>query len=106
MSRPASGLGAGYRWMVTSRVVAGFLGGYLVASVATSVLALLIVRLLDHPRADALLISTMLSFVLYACLIVWVFSTGTATRAWLGIAVCMGVLWPLWWWLSPAGVSV
>jgi len=100
MSRnAASGLSAGYRWMVASRVVAGFVGGYLVASLATSVLALLMVRIFGHPRADALLIATMFSFVLYACLIVWVFSTGSATRAWLGMTAWMAVLWPLWWWL-------
>jgi len=99
MSRAFSGLSTGYRWMVASRILAGFFGGYLVASVATSALALLIVRISGHPRADALLIATMFSFVLYACIVVWAFSTGTAARAWLGIAACMAVLWPLWWWL-------
>jgi len=99
MSKASSALSAGYRWMVASRVLAGFFGGYLVASVATSVLALLIVRMSGHPRADALLIATMFSFVLYACLIIWAFSASRATRVWLGIVACMALLWPLWWWL-------
>jgi len=99
MSKATSGLSAGYRWMVTSRVMAGFLGGYLLASLATSIMALLLVQLSGHPRADALLIATMLGFVLYAVLIVWVFSTATARRAWLGIVASMAVLGPVWWWL-------
>jgi len=99
MSKPAAGLDARYRWMVASRVLAGFVGGYLLASLATSVMALLLVCVSGHPRADALLIATMLGFVLYAGVIVWVFSTRTAGRAWLGMVACLVVLWPLWRWL-------
>lgn len=74
-------LDAPYRWSVTSRVLAAVFGGYALTSAATVLLALV----WPLPKAQALLSATMLSFALYAVIVIWVFTTRTATRAWIGL---------------------
>lgn len=82
MSRQAT-LGAAYRWSVASRVFAAILGGYALTSAATVLLALI----WPLPKAQALLSATMLSFTIYTVIVIWVFTTRTATRAWVGLVV-------------------
>lgn len=98
MSRAAD-TGAGYRWGVASRVLAAGLGGYALAALGSSALALLLVRASLLARADAVLWSSLLSFALYAVAALWVFSARSATRAWAGLgaacAPCAALLW-LW----------
>lgn len=77
-----------YRWGVAARALAAIGGGYGVTAAATSLLAVL----LPLPRADAAIIGTMLSFALYACAVIWVFSTRSAARAWTGMLVVGGLL--------------
>lgn len=97
-SKTSSDSTAAYRWMVTSRVVAGFIGGYLLASLVTIVLTLLFKMLWKTSQAEALLTATLWSFVIYGVIIIWVFTTRTATRAWLGVGAT-GVFLALAWWL-------
>ncbi len=94
--KAAADSGAGYRWMVASRVVAGFIGGYLLASLATVVLALLLPRVSDTSQAEALLIATLWSFALYAVIVIWTFTTRSATRAWIGVGACGAALSLAW----------
>lgn len=86
---------ARYRWMVASRVLAAVLGGYALTSAATVVMALV----WPLPQAEAILASTMLSFALYAGVIVWIFSAKRLRTLWLGLviatAVCAGLSWLL-----------
>lgn len=87
---------ARYRWMVLSRLIAGFIAGYLVASLFAIVLALLLPLISDTSQAEALLIATMWSFVLYAVIVIWAFTTRSALRAWLGLlggAAFLGAAW-------------
>ncbi|KDP83971.1 iron transporter [Cupriavidus sp. SK-3] len=72
-----------YRLSVVSRVVAAIGGGYVLASVATGLLAVL----LPLPPAEAVMTATLLSFSLYACAVLWVFAAGSALRAWTGVVV-------------------
>lgn len=74
-------LGPAYRWSVASRILAAVVGGYALASSVTVLLALV----WPLPKAQALLAATMLSFALYAVIVIWVFTTRSATRAWLGL---------------------
>lgn len=72
---------ARHRWMVTSRAVAAVAGGYVLAALSAALLAVI----LPLPRADATLTGTMLSFLVFACAVIWVFAARTATRAWVGL---------------------
>jgi hypothetical protein len=72
---------ARYRIDVVSRVVAAIGGGYLLAAAATALLAVL----LPTQRAEAVITATLLSFLTYASAVLWVFSTRSALRAWVGI---------------------
>lgn len=70
-----------YRWAVASRVAAAIFGGYALVSALTVLLALV----WPLPQAQALMASTMLSFTLYTVVVIWVFATRSATRAWVGL---------------------
>ncbi|MEN4921893.1 DUF3649 domain-containing protein [Achromobacter spanius] len=70
-----------YRMAVFSRAAAAILGSYALASAAAACLAVW----LPLGRADAVTTAQMLSFVVYACGVIWVFATRNAWRAWAGI---------------------
>lgn len=90
---------ATYRWQVASRVLAAAVGGYVLASVCTVLLALW----WPIPRAQAVLASTMLSFVWYTLAVIWTFSARSATRAWVGLVLAIVLLGlPCWWLLAGA----
>jgi len=82
-----------YRGGVAARAVAAIGGGYVLTATASALVALA----LPLPRADAVTIATLLSFVVYTCVILWVFATASALRAWIGVlavsAVLGGILW-------------
>jgi len=85
-----------YRRQVASRVLAAAVGGYVLTSALTVLLALI----WPLQRAQAVLASTMLGFVWYTLAVMWVFTTKSATRAWLGLMlpalvialICAGLL--------------
>jgi hypothetical protein len=72
-----------YRWSIASRVLAAIVGGYALAALLSAVLALALPRISNASRADAVLISTLLSFVVYTVVALWVFCARTALRGWL-----------------------
>ena len=75
---------ARYGWMIASRTLAATLGGYAVSSLVILVLGALAPGL-GVRRAQAVHATTMGSFILYAIVIMAVFHTSSATRAWLGL---------------------
>ncbi|MFJ4395687.1 DUF3649 domain-containing protein [Pseudomonas sp. NPDC089396] len=83
MKRNAAGLPLSYRLAVTSRSLAALLGGYLLASMASVCISLL----LPLPQVDAALTGMMLSFVFYLLAFIWCFACRSAWRAWLGMLV-------------------
>lgn len=89
------GQSARYRWMVASRVLAAVVGAYALTSSALVLLALL----WPLPQAEAVAASTMLSFLLYALIIIWIFTVKRLKTVWLGLiissAVCSGLSWLL-----------
>lgn len=97
-----SGLSRRYRWEVASRVVAAAIGGYALASAITVLLALI----WPLPRAQAVLASTMLGFVWYTVAVIWVFTTRSHVRAWLGMVVPTAVIALLCWLLPNAAGGV
>lgn len=95
------GLSARYRWTVASRVAAAALGGYALSSAATVLMALL----WPAPKAQAVLWATMLSFVIYTVVVIWAFTTRSATRAWAGMLIGTAVLAALAWLLKNGGAQ-
>lgn len=74
-------------WLeVTSRTLLAIIGGYVLTYAFTAALA----RLLPLPGADATIIATLLSFIIYLTLILWSFS-GIALRR-LGLVMSIGTL--------------
>ena len=88
---------ASYRWGVCSRTVAAFTGGYALSAAFAAALGLVCVRWLGMARADAVTLSTMLSFIVFSVAVLWAFACANARRAWVGIAVPAAVLGLLAW---------
>ena len=68
---------------VLSRTIAAIIGGY----VFSNLLAVLTSYLLPMQTADSVLLSLQLSFLFYSIVIIFVFSTKTAGKAWLGLLI-------------------
>ncbi len=79
--KAAAPIPATYRNGILMRVLAATLGGYAVASG----LAMLLPMVLPMARAEAVLASTLLSFIAYTGVIIWVFSVRAPKRAWQGV---------------------
>jgi len=90
-----------YRLQVASRVLAATVGGYALTSALTVLLALI----WPLPRAQAVLASTMLGFAWYTIAVMWVFTTRSATRAWLGMVLPATMIALLCRWLLPAATG-
>lgn len=82
-----------YRLSVALRAIAAILGGYALTALATVALAIF----LPLSRAEASMTATLSSFLIYTCVVIWVFATRTAWRAWAGIIAPMAVLGALVW---------
>lgn len=65
------------------RIAAGLLGGYALAALLASALALA----LPGARSELALWMSMLSFLIYGGAVIWVFAARSATRAWLGLLI-------------------
>ncbi|MDQ2147377.1 DUF3649 domain-containing protein [Alcaligenaceae bacterium C4P045] len=74
-----------YRAAVFSRAIAAIFGGYVAASASAACLAVW----LPVSRVDAVTAGLTMSFVIYTCVVLWVFAVRDAWRAW------KGVLWPV-----------
>ena len=72
---------------VLSRTIAAIIGGY----VLSNLLAVLISYLLPMQTADSVLLSLQLSFLFYSIVIIFVFSTKTAGKAWLGLLIACAI---------------
>lgn len=86
----------GMRWAVFSRVMAAIIGAYVLTLLSIAVLALV----LPMSRAESVLLSMLLSFLIYACAVLWVFATRSAWRAWVGMllpSLLMAAGLGVWW---------
>ncbi|QXI47113.1 MULTISPECIES: DUF3649 domain-containing protein [Pseudomonas] len=101
MTRKIASLPLSYRLAVTSRSLAALLGGYLLASMASVCIALVV----PLPQVDATLTGLLLSFVFYLLAFIWCFACRSALRAWLGVlapTVLLGVISGLAYWMTSA----
>ena len=70
------------RWpALLSRLCAGVLGGY----AAAAVFAVWLSYVLPMPRADAVATGVLISFALYAGVIVYAFAAHSLRRLWFGV---------------------
>lgn len=76
------------RWSLVSRVLAAVLGGYVLTSLVIVTLSL---AWPGNP-ARAVLGASLLGFLIYAGIVIWVFSVRTARRVWWGLLLASGVL--------------
>jgi hypothetical protein len=74
MASPAS--------QVIQRIIAAALGGYVLAAAVSACLSYVLPHALSMPRADAALTGLLISFVIYAAVVMWVFGTRSLQRLW------------------------
>ena len=72
-----------YRMSVASRIIAAVVGGYALSTITTFIFA----YILPGGRAQGLLMGMMISFAIYTAVIIWVFATRSAVRAWVGLVL-------------------
>ncbi|CAN7276324.1 DUF3649 domain-containing protein [Pseudorhodoferax sp. LjRoot39] len=78
-------MSAGSDWQIAGRVLAAALGGYALSALAMADLALLLPRVGGATQAEAVLVASLCSFVVYTGVALWAFATRSAVRAWLGL---------------------
>jgi len=85
------------RWPVFSRALAATFGGYALAIASSLLISQLLMQVTG--KYQAIHIGLILTFLVYACAAMWVFSVKTAKKAWLGllksIFFCLTVTWLL-----------
>ncbi len=86
----AAGKGTGVD--IALRALAAIVGGYALTAAATSLLGLLLAALSLASRADATIIATMLSFLIYACAVLWAFAARSARLAYGALLTLTGML--------------
>ncbi|WP_193075192.1 iron transporter [Pseudomonas sp. FME51] len=82
MARATASLSIHYRLQVASRVLAA-----LACYGLTSLIGIVLALLWPIPQAQAVLSSIMLSFAIYAALILWVFSVKSLRTLWLVLVI-------------------
>lgn len=71
------------RWHVFSRIIAAIFLGYALATSSSILLTQLLSEAVG--KYQAIHIGLMLTFLIYACAAMWVFSVVSAKRAWFGL---------------------
>ncbi len=77
-----------YRLWVLARVFIAVVGGYAFATAAI----LLLTHLFPFAKKESLMLATMLSYIIYALAIIWVFSVKTVKRAGVVMLVSTGTM--------------
>ena len=71
-----------HRLSVSLRVIGAVLGGYALSAALVALLAVALPRLVGWPRSEAVLLASMLGFLIYLGALVWAFSQRCASRIW------------------------
>ncbi|NYE24907.1 iron transporter [Pigmentiphaga litoralis] len=80
-----------YRLQIASRAAAAIFGGYALGASTATVLA----AVLPLPRVDAVLLATMLAFIVHAVAAMWAFRCSSLTRLWVGLLAPSAVCWAI-----------
>lgn len=90
-----------HRWSVAARALAALPGGYALAALLASALALLS----SAPREEAVAAAALPAYAVHLAAAIWAFWARTAARAWLGVGAPALALALLVWWLRAARAS-
>ena len=89
-----------YRVSVLLRAVCALGGGYVVSAAFAAAAGLVLVQYLGMSKPDAVTCATLLSFVVYAVVVLWVFACARGLHAWMVLvfsALALGLLtWVLY----------
>lgn len=92
--------GSGLR--ITARVLAALVGSYAVTAGAAALLAVLLVLATGASRSDALIAASMISYILFAVLMLWCFAERRLARVWLVLVGAAIATHALAVWIEPA----
>ena len=84
------------RWWVFSRIMAAIFAGYALATTSSLFLGQLFLESVGIYQA--LHIGMLLSFLIYTCAVMWVFSVSSAKKAWGGL-IGLNIIFVLLTWL-------
>ena len=99
-SRPSDKASGSGRWNVASRILAAVPANYLVTSLLTACVARLLAQCLAVNPAEASVAATLLSFAVFATIVLFAFGLRSIFRLWLWLFVA-GALGGGLFWLSP-----
>lgn len=71
---------------ITARVLAAVIGAYAVTAGAAALIAVLLVLATGATRSDALIVASMIGYLLFALLMLWCFAERRLARVWLMLA--------------------
>lgn len=93
-------LPARYRGAVAARTAVTVIGAYLLSACFAAGYGLVCTHWLQMPRADAVTLSTMLSFIVFAVAVLWGFACRSGWRKCWGLGLPTAVMAVLVWALS------
>jgi len=96
---------ARYRLGVASRVLAAAAGGYALMSAVVVLLALPLSWWWPMARGQAVMITTYIGFLLFVPVVLWVFHTRSAARAWGWLLLWTALTSLACWWLLKGGAT-
>jgi len=105
MRRLAFTRDARYRLGVASRVLAAAIGGYALIAALAVLLALPLSWWWPMPRGQAVLITTYIGFLAYVPVLLWVFHTRSAMRAWGWLSLWTALASLMCWVLLKGGAA-
>nr|WP_145550148.1 iron transporter [Variovorax boronicumulans] len=88
-----------YRLTVLSRLLAGIGLGYVLSALSAAALSLF----LPMPRPEAVITGTLVSFVVFACAVLWSFAARSVWTAWVALATPSALLGVVLWWAQRTG---
>lgn len=96
-SVPASSLRR-HRCVVALRVLGAVCGGYAFSAAVVALLAVALPQATGMPRSEAVLLASMLGFVVYLIAVIWAFAERRLGRVWTAFAsgTACAVLLLLW----------
>ncbi|CAN8139767.1 DUF3649 domain-containing protein [uncultured Thiomicrorhabdus sp.] len=80
-------------WAILSRFILAVIGGYAL----TNLVVISLVALIDPDGGGALLLGMSLSFILYAAIIIWVYSVRSLSKVWCQFAIASAFFAVLTW---------
>ncbi|WP_421997916.1 hypothetical protein [Reyranella sp.] len=87
---------------IVLRVVAAFGGGYVVAAGLAALAAVILPRATAMLRSEAVVLASMLAFLVYLGVLIWAFAERRLGRLWLVVVVAAAASWLGAWGIASA----